>query len=206
MILTPQKTTLQISLYEILIEGPVAWECGKVILAKASRSDKVHLPGNPQQPQNKVFGANSQRVEVQVLEQIEPPVNQLDNLNIVECLTLITNQERPLVVVASLTIQEALLCQELIRWIMEELQILLDIIQWLQEGQNRIHVDLVAYTIVQEPAGPLPHRSLYIKRGNHPIIQIPVTIGEWKEMMRNSLVWWHTQRQRKLRYQIDEKK
>ena len=53
---------------------------------------------------------------------------------------------------------------------------LLDIIQW-EEGLNKIHVDPVVYTIVPELADPLHHRFPYIKRGNHPIIQIPVTIG-----------------------------
>ena len=59
---------------------------------------------------------------------------------------------------------------------MEDLLMLLDIIQW-EEGLNKIHVDPVAYTIVPELADPLHHRFPYIKRGNHPIIQIPVTIG-----------------------------
>ena len=59
---------------------------------------------------------------------------------------------------------------------MEDLLMLLDIIQW-EEGLNKIHADPVAYTIVLELADPLHHRFPYIKRGNHPIIQIPVTIG-----------------------------
>jgi len=59
---------------------------------------------------------------------------------------------------------------------MEDLLMLLDIIQW-EEGLNKIHADPVAYTIVLELADPLHHRFPYIKRGNHPIIQIPVTIA-----------------------------
>ena len=55
-------------------------------------------------------------------------------------------------------------------------------IQWEgeeeEEEQNRHLVDPVAYTIVQELVDHPLHKFLCIKRENHHITPIPVTIGE----------------------------
>ena len=62
-----------------------------------------------------------------------------------------------------------------------ELQIILDIIQWEEEEGimlSKIREDLVVSIIVQGLVDPLLHRFPYIKRENHLITQIPVTIGE----------------------------
>ena len=61
-----------------------------------------------------------------------------------------------------------------------ELQIILDIIQWEEEEGmlSKIHEDLVVSIIVQGLVDPPLHRFPYIKRENHLITRIPVTIGE----------------------------
>ena len=61
-----------------------------------------------------------------------------------------------------------------------ELQIILDITQWVEEEGmlSKIREDLVVSIIVQGLVDPLLHRFPYIKRENHRITQIPVTIGE----------------------------
>ena len=62
----------------------------------------------------------------------------------------------------------------------ELLQIILDTIQWEEEEGmlSKIREDLVVSIIVQGLVDPLLHRFQYIKRENHLITQIPVTIGE----------------------------
>merc|ERR1712223_422555 len=60
----------------------------------------------------------------------------------------------------------------------EPVQIILDIILWEEEGMlSKIREDLVVSIIVQGLVDPLLHRFPYIKRENHLITQIPVTIA-----------------------------